>query len=219
MENADGKIVQVLGPVVDVEFEPGALPEIYTALRVSNSGIDAREDNLVLEVAQHLGENTVRCVAMDTTDGLVRGQAARNTGDGIRIPVGPKTLGRIMNVIGEPVDERGPIETEQTFPIHREAPEFVDQATSVEALETGIKVVDLIAPYPKGGKVGLFGGAGVGKTVVIMELINNIAKEHAGYSVFGGVGERTREGNDLWNEMMEAKLSDGTTVLDKAALV
>ena len=219
MENADGKIVQVLGPVVDVEVEPGALPEIYTALRVSNSGIDAREDNLVLEVAQHLGENTVRCVAMDTTDGLVRGQAARNTGDGIRIPVGPKTLGRIMNVIGEPVDERGPIETEQTFPIHREAPEFVDQATSVEALETGIKVVDLIAPYPKGGKVGLFGGAGVGKTVVIMELINNIAKEHAGYSVFGGVGERTREGNDLWNEMMEAKLSDGTTVLDKAALV
>ena len=140
MENADGKIVQVLGPVVDVEFEPGALPEIYTALRVSNSGIDDRQENLVLEVAQHLGENTVRCVAMDTTDGLVRGQAARNTGDGIRVPVGPKTLGRIMNVIGDPVDERGPIETEQTFPIHREAPKFVDQATSVEALETGISV-------------------------------------------------------------------------------
>jgi len=219
MTNGDGKIVQVLGPVVDVEFEPGALPEIYTALRVSNASINDRQGNLVLEVAQHLGENTVRCVAMDTTDGLVRGQAAENTGDGIRVPVGPNTLGRIMNVIGEPVDERGPIETELTFPIHREAPEFVDQATSVEALETGIKVVDLIAPYPKGGKVGLFGGAGVGKTVVIMELINNIAKEHAGYSVFGGVGERTREGNDLWNEMMEAKLSDGTTVLDKAALV
>jgi F-type H+-transporting ATPase subunit beta len=219
MMNVTGKITQVLGPVVDVEFEPGALPEIYTALRVTNPGIDARQENLVLEVAQHLGENTVRCVAMDTTDGLVRGMDARNTGDGIRVPVGPKTLGRIMNVIGEPVDERGPIDAEITFPIHRPAPEFVDQATSVEALETGIKVVDLIAPYPKGGKVGLFGGAGVGKTVVIMELINNIAKEHAGYSVFGGVGERTREGNDLWNEMMEAKLSDGTTVLDKAALV
>jgi F-type H+-transporting ATPase subunit beta len=219
MANENGRIVQVLGPVVDVEFEPGALPEIYTALRVTNPGIDTREDNLVLEVAQHLGENTVRCVAMDTTDGLVRGQNARNTGDVIKIPVGPGTLGRIINVIGEPVDERGPVNSDLYFPIHRPAPKFVDQATSVEALETGIKVVDLIAPYPKGGKVGLFGGAGVGKTVVIMELINNIAKEHAGYSVFGGVGERTREGNDLWNEMMEAKLADGTTVLDKAALV
>jgi F-type H+-transporting ATPase subunit beta len=156
---------------------------------------------------------------MDTTDGLMRGQIAVNTGGEIRIPVGPATLGRIMNVIGEPVDERGPIQTDKHFPIHRPAPAFVDQATSVEALETGIKVVDLIAPYPKGGKVGLFGGAGVGKTVVIMELINNIAKEHSGYSVFGGVGERTREGNDLWHEMMDAKLSDGTTVLDKAALV
>ena len=177
------------------------------------------ENNLVLEVATHLGENTVRCVAMDTTEGLTRGQDVVNTGDVIRIPVGPKTLGRIMNVIGEPVDEAGPIETEQTLPIHRPAPEFVEQATSVEALETGIKVVDLIAPYPKGGKIGLFGGAGVGKTVVIMELINNIAKEHSGYSVFGGVGERTREGNDLFYEMADAKLSDGTTVLDKAALV
>ncbi|MBW2268882.1 MAG: F0F1 ATP synthase subunit beta [Deltaproteobacteria bacterium] len=219
MANGTGKITQVLGPVVDVEFEPGALPEIYTALLVTNPGIDQRTDNLTLEVALHLGENTVRCVAMDTTDGLVRGMDAQNSGDGIRVPVGPKTLGRIMNVIGEPVDERGPIEAEMTFPIHREAPEFVDQATAVEAFETGIKVVDLIAPYPKGGKVGLFGGAGVGKTVVIMELINNIAKEHSGYSVFGGVGERTREGNDLWNEMMEAELADGTTVLDKAALV
>jgi len=219
MSNEAGKVIQVMGPVVDVEFPPGALPEIYTALRVSNLSIDEREGNLVLEVAQHLGENTVRCVAMDTTDGLVRGQAAANTGDGIRIPVGNATLGRIMNVIGEPVDERGPIESQHSLPIHRPAPSFVDQATSVEALETGIKVVDLIAPYPKGGKVGLFGGAGVGKTVVIMELINNIAKEHAGYSVFGGVGERTREGNDLWHEMMDAKLSDGTTVLDKAALV
>jgi F-type H+-transporting ATPase subunit beta len=219
MSKADGRVLQVMGPVVDVEFPPGALPEIYTALRVTNKGIDERVGNLVLEVAQHLGENTVRCVAMDTTDGLVRGQAAVNTGDGIRIPVGPKTLGRIMNVIGEPVDERGPIQAEKTLPIHRPAPAFVDQATSVESLETGIKVVDLIAPYPKGGKVGLFGGAGVGKTVVIMELINNIAKEHSGYSVFGGVGERTREGNDLWHEMMDARLSDGTTVLDKAALV
>jgi F-type H+/Na+-transporting ATPase subunit beta len=156
---------------------------------------------------------------MDGTDGLRRGQPATNTGDGIRVPVGPKTLGRIMNVIGEPVDERGPIGAEKSLPIHRPAPEFVDQATSAEALETGIKVVDLIAPYPKGGKIGLFGGAGVGKTVVILELINNIAKQHGGYSVFGGVGERTREGNDLWHEMADAKLSDGTTVLDKAALV
>ena len=214
-----GKILQVLGPVVDVEFEPGQLPEILTALRVTNPSIDEREDNLVLEVAQHLGENTVRTIAMDTTDGLVRGMTARNTGDVIKVPVGPATLGRIMNVIGEPVDERGPIDSNLHFPIHRPAPEFVDQSTSVEVLETGIKVVDLIAPYPKGGKVGLFGGAGVGKTVIIMELINNIAKQHSGYSVFGGVGERTREGNDLWNEMMEAKLSDGTTVLDKTALV
>jgi F-type H+-transporting ATPase subunit beta len=215
----DGKIVQVMGPVVDVEFPPGGLPEIFTSLRVSNAGIDEREGNLVLEVAQHLGENTVRTIAMDTTDGLMRGLPVRNTGDVIRVPVGPVTLGRIMNVIGEPVDERGPIESEISYPIHRPAPEFIDQSTRVEAFETGIKVVDLIAPYPKGGKVGLFGGAGVGKTVVIMELINNIAKEHAGYSVFGGVGERTREGNDLWHEMMGAKLADGTTVLDKAALV
>jgi F-type H+-transporting ATPase subunit beta len=215
----DGRIVQVMGPVVDVAFPPGALPEIYTALRVSNTGIDERDDNLVLEVAQHLGENTVRTIAMDTTDGLMRGQEVRNSGDVIRIPVGAATLGRIMNVIGEPVDEKGPIRASTTYPIHRAAPEFVDQSTSVEAFETGIKVVDLIAPYPKGGKVGLFGGAGVGKTVVILELITNIAKEHAGYSVFGGVGERTREGNDLWNEMAEAKTPDGKTVLDKTALV
>jgi len=216
---AEGRITEVKGPVVDVEFPPGDLPEIYTALRTTNASIDKREGNLVLEVAQQLGENRVRTIAMDTTDGLVRGQTVVNTGDGIRVPVGPKTLGRIMNVIGEPVDERGPIASEKTFPIHRPAPEFVDQATSVEPLETGIKVVDLIAPYPKGGKVGLFGGAGVGKTVVILELINNIAKQHGGYSVFGGVGERTREGNDLWHEMADSKLADGTTVLDKAALV
>ena len=219
MANERGKIVQVMGPVVDVEFPPGELPEIYMALRASNRGIDDREGNLVLEVAMHLGENTVRSIAMDTTEGLMRSQPVENTGDVIRVPVGPGTLGRIMNVIGDPVDERGPIESDTRFPIHRPPPEFVDQSTSVEALETGIKVVDLIAPYPKGGKVGLFGGGGVGKTGVIMELINNIAKEHDGYSVFGGVGERTREGNDLWNEMMEAKLADGTTVLDKAALV
>jgi F-type H+-transporting ATPase subunit beta len=216
---AEGKITQVMGPVVDVAFPPGNLPEIYTALRTTNAAIDEREDNLVIEVALHLGENTVRCIAMDTSDGLTRHQRVVNTGDVIRVPVGPKTLGRIMNVIGEPVDERGPIESDITYPIHRPAPEFVDQSTTIEMLETGIKVVDLIAPYPKGGKVGLFGGAGVGKTVVLMELINNIAKEHAGYSVFGGVGERTREGNDLWNEMMDTKLADGTSVLDKAALV
>ncbi len=214
-----GKIVQVMGPVVDVEFPPGDLPEVYTALRTTNASINENADNLVVEVAQHLGENTVRCIAMDTTDGLTRGQSVASSGAPISLPVGPATLGRIMNVIGEPVDERGPIEAEMTYPIHRPAPEFVDQATSREALETGIKVVDLIAPYPKGGKIGLFGGAGVGKTVVIMELINNIAQEHSGYSVFGGVGERTREGNDLWNEMMEAELADGTTVLDKTALV
>ena len=214
-----GKIVQVMGPVVDVEFPPGGLPEVYTALRTTNASINENADNLLVEVAQHLGENTVRCIAMDTTDGLTRGQSVSSTGAPISVPVGPSTLGRIMNVIGEPVDERGPIEAEMTYPIHRPAPEFVDQATSREALETGIKVVDLIAPYPKGGKIGLFGGAGVGKTVVIMELINNIAQEHSGYSVFGGVGERTREGNDLWNEMMEAELADGTTVLDKTALV
>ncbi|MDD9828519.1 MAG: F0F1 ATP synthase subunit beta [Deltaproteobacteria bacterium] len=214
-----GKITQVMGPVVDVEFPPGELPEIYTALRTTNAGADGAADGLVLEVAQHLGENTVRTIAMDTTEGLVREQPVTNTGDVIRIPVGPATLGRIVNVVGDPVDERGPIESDTRLPIHREPPEFVDQSVNVEPLETGIKVVDLIAPYPKGGKVGLFGGAGVGKTVVIMELINNIAKEHAGYSVFGGVGERTREGNDLWNEMMESKLSDGSRVLDKTALV
>jgi len=214
-----GKIVQVMGPVVDVEFPPGTLPEVNTALRTTNASIDDRSDNLVVEVSLHLGENTVRCIAMDSTDGLMRGQAVQNTGSPITVPVGPKTLGRIMNVIGEPVDERGPIDAETRHPIHRPAPEYVEQSTSVEAFETGIKVVDLIAPYQKGGKIGLFGGAGVGKTVVIMELINNIAKEHSGYSVFGGVGERTREGNDLWHEMEDSVLADGTTVLDKAALV
>ena len=219
MANENGRVVQVMGPVVDVEFPPGSLPELYTSLRLTNPGIDDREFNLVVEVAMHLGENTVRCIAMDTTDGLVRNQPVKNTGEPIMVPVGPGTLGRIMNVIGEPVDERGPIESDTRYPIHRPAPAFVDQSLAIETLETGIKVVDLIAPYPKGGKVGLFGGAGVGKTVVILELITNIAKEHAGYSVFGGVGERTREGNDLWHEMADAKLADGTTVLEKTALV
>ena len=216
---SNGKIVQVMGPVVDVEFEGGDLPEVLTALKTTNSTINDQADNLTIEVALHLGEKTVRAIAMDTTDGLRRGQDVSDTGSPITIPVGPETLGRIMNVIGEPVDERGPINAKMTYPIHRPPPEFVDQSTSVELLETGIKVVDLIAPYSKGGKVGLFGGAGVGKTVVILELINSIAKEHSGYSVFGGVGERTREGNDLWNEMQESVLSDGSTVLDKAALV
>jgi len=210
---SEGKITQVMGPVVDVAFPPGELPQIYTALRTTNRGIDERDENLVLEVAQHLGENTVRTIAMDTTEGLTRHQKVVSTGDVIKVPVGPATLGRIINVIGEPVDERGPVEAEQHWPIHRAPPEFVDQATSVEALETGIKVVDLIAPYPKGGKIGLFGGAGVGKTVVIQELIHNIAAEHSGYAVFAGVGERTREGNDMWHEMADSG------VLEQTALV
>jgi len=208
-----GKISQVIGAVVDVEFEPGKLPEIYHALRVTNPAIDDRENNLVLEVAQHLGENSVRTIAMDSTDGLKRGQAVIDTGKQICAPVGHKTLGRIMNVIGEPVDEMGPIGNEKEYGIHREAPSFENQSTKVEAFTTGIKVVDLLAPYARGGKIGLFGGAGVGKTVLIMELINNIAKQHGGFSVFAGVGERTREGNDLWEEMKESG------VLDKAALV
>jgi F-type H+-transporting ATPase subunit beta len=215
----NGKILQVMGPVVDVQFPPGELPEVNTALRTTNPSIDDREDNLVVEVSQHLGENSVRCIAMDGTDGLMRGQSVRNTGAPISVPVGPATLGRIMNVIGEPVDERGPINAEMRYPIHRPRPDYVDQSTTIEAFETGIKVVDLIAPYQKGGKIGLFGGAGVGKTVVILELITNIAKQHSGYSVFGGVGERTREGNDLWHEMADAKTPDGGCVLDKTALV
>jgi F-type H+-transporting ATPase subunit beta len=213
MSQNTGKISQVIGAVIDVEFEPGNLPEIYHALRVTNPAIDDRENNLVLEVAQHLGENSVRTIAMDSTDGLKRGQVVINTGKQICAPVGAKTLGRIMNVIGEPVDEMGPIGNEKEYAIHREAPSFEDQSTKVEAFTTGIKVVDLLAPYARGGKIGLFGGAGVGKTVLIMELINNIARQHGGYSVFAGVGERTREGNDLWMEMKE------TGVLEKTALV
>jgi len=208
-----GRITQVIGPVVDVEFDAGKLPEIYYALKVSNPSIDDREWNLVLEVSQHLGENTVRTIAMDATDGLVRGQDVLDTGKQIVMPVGHKTLGRILNVIGEPVDEAGPVGNELEWEIHRPAPEFTEQSTTVEAFETGIKVVDLLAPYARGGKIGLFGGAGVGKTVLIMELIHNIAKQHGGYSVFAGVGERTREGNDLWHEMKDSG------VLDKAALI
>src|SRR5262247_1599201 len=208
-----GKITQVLGAVVDVEFSDGSLPPIYNALKVSNPAISDQQWNLVLEVAQHLGENTVRCVAMDTTEGLVRGFDVMDTGAGITVPVGAETLGRVLNVIGEPVDEMGPVNAKKTYPIHRPTPEFVDQETKVQALETGIKVVDLLAPYARGGKIGLFGGAGVGKTVILMELINNVAMKHGGYSVFGGVGERTREGNDLWLEMKESG------VINKAALV
>ena len=198
-----GKVLQVVGPVVDVSFE-GDLPEIYTALRVSNPSISDKEGNLVLEVAQHIGEHVVRTIAMDSTDGLVRGMPVVNTGHGVRVPVGEEVLGRIMNVIGEPVDEQGDINAQAMWDIHRAVPSFEQQAVSVETFETGIKVVDLLAPYAKGGKIGLFGGAGVGKTVFIMELINNVAVKHGGYSVFAGVGERTREGNDLYWEMVEA---------------
>ncbi len=209
-----GKVSQVIGAVVDVQFE-GDMPAIMNALETDNNG-----KRLVLEVAQHLGQNIVRTIAMDATDGLVRGQRVTDTGDAIQVPVGEATLGRIMNVIGEPVDEAGPIESPHTRPIHAEAPPFIDQSTESEILETGIKVVDLLAPYAKGGKIGLFGGAGVGKTVLIMELINNIAKGHGGYSVFAGVGERTREGNDLYWEMIESKVNvEGGGGDSKAALV
>jgi F-type H+-transporting ATPase subunit beta len=212
-EAAEGKIKQVIGAVVDVEFAKGNLPAIYTALRATNPAIDDREGNLILEVAQHIGENAVRTIAMDATDGLVRGMRVVDTGRPIEVPVGPGTLGRIMNVVGDPVDNVGPIRHEKRAPIHRHPPSYEDQETSVAALETGIKVIDLLEPYPRGGKVGLFGGAGVGKTVIIMELIHNIATKHGGISVFGGVGERTREGNDLWLEMKQSG------VIDKTALV
>ena len=196
--NHTGRISQIIGAVVDVSFD-GELPAILNALETTNG-----ETRLVLEVAQHLGENTVRTIAMDATDGLTRGQEVRDTGNQIRVPVGPMTLGRILNVIGEPIDERGPVNSEFTNPIHAEAPLFVDQSTETSILVTGIKVIDLLAPYAKGGKIGLFGGAGVGKTVLIQELINNIAKGHGGTSVFAGVGERTREGNDLYHEFLDA---------------
>src|SRR3954451_538027 len=215
---SQGKVVQVIGPVVDVEFT-GNLPEINTALKISNPSISNQPGNLVVEVAQHLGEKNVRCIAMDTTDGLVRGMAVENTGAPIMVPVGREVLGRIMNVVGEPVDEKGPVTATKKMPIHRPAPKFVDQSVRVEMFETGIKVIDLLAPYRRGGKIGLFGGAGVGKTVTMLELINNVAKKHGGFSVFGGVGERTREGRDLYNEMSESFLSDKSTVLSKTALV
>jgi F-type H+-transporting ATPase subunit beta len=217
--NSLGTIAQVIGPVVDVAFSSADLPEIGTALLISNPAISPKKHNLTVEVAQHLGERTVRAVAMDTTDGLVRGMEVTNTNQPITVPVGPGVLGRIMNVVGEPVDEKGPVKFTRRDPIHRQAPAFVDQSTQIEAFETGIKVVDLLAPYRRGGKIGLFGGAGVGKTVLIMELINNVAKKHGGFSVFAGVGERTREGNDLWHEMMDSKLQTGDTVLSKAALI
>ncbi|MEK6529559.1 MAG: F0F1 ATP synthase subunit beta, partial [candidate division NC10 bacterium] len=213
---SDGKIVQVIGPVVDVEFEPDRLPAIYNALEVP--GIEAKDiftysQRLVLEVALHLGEGRVRAIAMASTDGLTRGMTVRDTGGPISIPVGRETLGRILNVIGEPVDKQGPVKTAKTYPIHRPAPSFEEQSTAVQMLETGVKVIDLLEPYTRGGKTGLFGGAGVGKTVIIMELIHNIATHHGGISVFGGVGERTREGNDLWLEMKESG------VLEKTALI
>jgi F-type H+-transporting ATPase subunit beta len=208
-----GKVVQVIGTVVDVSFPPESLPPIFGAVYLTNPTINDRQENLVLEVAQHVGDSTVRCIAMETTDGLKRGQTATYKGAGITVPVGKEVLGRVLNVIGEPVDAMGPVKTQQSYSIHRPAPTLVMQNTKIELLETGVKVIDLLEPYPKGGKVGLFGGAGVGKTVVIMEMIHNIAMQHGGISVFGGVGERTREGNDLWLEMK------GSGVIDKTALI
>jgi F-type H+-transporting ATPase subunit beta len=208
-----GRIVQVIGPVVDAEFQEGNLPSIMNALTITNPTINDEEDNLVVEVAQHLGDNVVRCIAMEITDGLVRGMPVTDTGAPITVPVGKACLGRILNVIGKPVDGLGPVSTEKTLPIHREAPSFLEQDTSVHVLETGVKVIDLLVPFPRGGKMGLFGGAGCGKTVVMMEMIHNIAMHHGGISVFGGVGERTREGNDLYLEMKESG------VIEKAALV
>ncbi len=209
----EGWITQVIGPVVDVEFPAGEVPAIYDALEVMSKNSKETTAHLVLEVAAHLGGARVRTIAMDATEGLVRGAKVRNTGSPILVPVGPETLGRIMNVVGKPVDEAGPIKTKHYAPIHRPPPDFVDQSTETELFETGIKVIDLLAPYSRGGKVGLFGGAGVGKTVMIMELINNIAKEHGGVSLFGGVGERTREGNDLWLEMKESGVLKSTALI------
>ncbi len=208
-----GKIVQVIGNVVDVEFAEGKLPSIFTALLVTNPGIGPEEDNLVLEVAQHLGDNVVRTIGMDLTDGLVRGMPVKDTGKPILMPVGKQVLGRVLNVVGRPVDGLGPVDTEQFMPIHRTAPGFTEQDTSVKVLETGVKVIDLLVPFPRGGKMGMFGGAGVGKTVVMMEMIHNIAMQHGGISVFAGVGERTREGNDLYHEMKHSG------VLPRAGLV
>ena len=208
-----GKIVQVMGPVVDVEFEQGKLPTIYTALNITNPAISDEADNLVVEVAQHLGDNVVRTIAMDVTDGLVRGMSVKDTGKPIMMPVGEAGLGRVLNVVGRPVDGLGPVSQEKMMPIHREAPKFTEQDTTVRVLETGVKVIDLLVPFPRGGKMGMFGGAGVGKTVIMMEMVHNIAMQHGGISVFAGVGERTREGNDLYHEMKDSG------VLPKAALI
>ncbi|MGB5983821.1 MAG: F0F1 ATP synthase subunit beta [Desulfobacterales bacterium] len=208
-----GKVVQVMGPVVDVEFEQGKLPTILTALLISNPAINDEADNLVVEVAQHLGDNVVRTIAMDVTDGLVRGMPVKDSGSPIKMPVGEASLGRVLNVVGRPVDGLGEVSQEKTMPIHREAPKFTEQDVEVNVLETGVKVIDLLVPFPRGGKMGMFGGAGVGKTVIMMEMVNNIAMQHGGISVFAGVGERTREGNDLYHEMKDSG------VLPKAALV
>ncbi len=208
-----GRLVQVIGPVVDVAFEEGQLPRIMNAIAITNPTINDVEDNLIVEVAQHLGDNVVRCIAMDITDGLVRGMKAKDLGGPISVPVGPECLGRILNVVGRPVDGLGPIDAKHTMPIHREAPTFLEQDTSVHVLETGVKVIDLLVPFPRGGKMGMFGGAGVGKTVVMMEMIHNIALHHGGISVFAGVGERTREGNDLYLEMK------ASGVIKQAALI
>lgn len=213
MQENIGKIMQVLGPVVDVEFEQGKLPIIHTALLITNPAINDEEDNLVVEVAQHLGDNVVRTVAMDVTDGLMRGQSVKDTGKPIMMPVGNASLGRVLNVVGKPVDGLGPVSREKEMPIHRPAPKFTEQDTTVRVLETGVKVIDLLVPFPRGGKMGMFGGAGVGKTVIMMEMVHNIAMQHGGISVFAGVGERTREGNDLYHEMKDSG------VLPKAALV
>lgn len=208
-----GKITQVMGPIVDVEFEQGKLPTIYTALTITNPAINDQPDNLVVEVAQHLGDNVVRTIAMDVTDGLVRGMLVKDTGNEIMMPVGQASLGRVLNVVGRPVDGLGPVSQEKMMPIHRQAPKFTEQDVEVNVLETGVKVIDLLVPFPRGGKMGMFGGAGVGKTVIMMEMVHNIAMQHGGISVFAGVGERTREGNDLYHEMKESG------VLPKAALV
>lgn len=209
----EGKIIQVIGPVVDIEFSNGKLPAILNSIKIPRTTAEGKEEELIVECQQHLGEDRVRAVAMDSTDGLVRGMHAIDTGDGIKVPVGNETLGRLINVIGKPIDELGPIDTKLHNPIHTHPPEFQDLSTKKEVFETGIKVVDLLEPYSKGGKTGLFGGAGVGKTVIIQELIHNIATHHGGYSVFGGVGERTREGNDLWLEMRESGVLKNTALV------
>jgi len=219
--NNAGRVIQIAGPAVDLQFPESGLPPIYQAIRVVSEGFNVPQPiNVVLEVQQHLGEGRVRCVAMQPTEGMVRGMKAIDLGGPISVPVGPGTLGRVLNVIGEPVDELGPVKGDKRLPIHRLAPSFEEQSTTAEMFETGVKVIDLIQPFLKGGKIGLFGGAGVGKTVVIMELINNVAKQHGGYSVFAGVGERTREGNDLWLEMTESGvITPGDSAKSKAALI